>query len=264
MKVNSLRKWNATHRRTPRLQDLQEDEFVEEDKTRSFKEWLLCKRYVLLHAWLQPDHPDPERVQLSALVRELTKCDSWKFWKRVMGCHDVVFFDYCRTPQKGPAGEERNDEEKRLLKNALKGMNVLYSCSLFRVLVIPDVPQGTKYEKRGWCFMELAISTAQNTVVNKSSREVQDVIKKEGLQVLPEEFLEKFEDKVSTYRGDKETTLDIYNAFFELRDMRLTLPLRIVCGVLVISVVISMVVPVMAALSRRVSVTGRVSCVDGP
>ena len=51
-----------------------------------------------------------------------------------MGCHDVVFFDYCRTPQKGPAGEERNDEEKRLLKIALKGMNVLYSYSLFRVL----------------------------------------------------------------------------------------------------------------------------------
>ena len=90
------------------------------------------------------------------------------------------------------------------------------------------------------------------------------MIRKEGLPVLPEEVLEKFEDKVSTYRGDKETTLDIHNAFFELMDMRLTLPLRIVCGVLVMSVIISIVVPVMAALSRRVSVTGSVSCVDGP
>ena len=134
VKVDSVRKWNAAHRRTPRFQDLQEDELVEEDNARSFKEWLLCKRYVVLHAWLQPDHPDPERVQLSALVRELTKCDSWKFWKRIMGCHDVVFFDYSSLPQKGPAGEERKDEEKRLLKNALKGMNVLYSYSLFRVL----------------------------------------------------------------------------------------------------------------------------------
>ena len=60
VKVNSVRKWNATHRRIPRFQDLQQDELVEEDNTHSFKEWLLCTRYVVSHAWLQPDHPDPE------------------------------------------------------------------------------------------------------------------------------------------------------------------------------------------------------------
>ena len=38
------------------------------------KEWLLRTRYVVSHAWIQAGHPDPERVQQKALVRELTKC----------------------------------------------------------------------------------------------------------------------------------------------------------------------------------------------
>ena len=36
------------------------------------KEWLLRTRYVVSHAWIQVGHPDPERVQLKGLVRELT------------------------------------------------------------------------------------------------------------------------------------------------------------------------------------------------
>ena len=134
VKVESFKKWNGTATCTPRFQDLHEDEYVEEDNARSWKAWLLRTRYVVSRAWIPADHPDAERVQSKTLVRELTKCDSAKCWERVMGCHNVVFREYSNFLQ----GDDRTEEEKDLFAKALKDMNLLYGCSLFRVLVIPD------------------------------------------------------------------------------------------------------------------------------
>ena len=163
--MESFKKWREEGRCIPRFQDLEENDYIEEDRAWSFTMWLLRTRYVVSHAWLTAAHPDPQGVQLDSLMCELAKCNKWKFWKRIFGCHDVVFFDYASLPQNGPNGQKRNDEEKELFNKALKGMNVLYSHNSFQVLVIPDVPEGRQYKDRVWCYTELAISTAHGRAI---------------------------------------------------------------------------------------------------
>ena len=155
--MDSFKKWNGTASCTPRFQDLDEDEYVEEDNARSWKGWLLRTRYVVSRAWIPADHPDAERVQSKALVRELTKCDSVTFWKRIMGCHNVVFRDNSNLLQ----GDDRTEEEKDLFAKAFKGMNLLCGCSLFRSLVIPDFS--------GWALREAALALHRSAVARTRS-----------------------------------------------------------------------------------------------
>ena len=143
VKVNSFKKWNEQRKCIPRFQDLEEHDYVEGCEAWSFTAWLLGTRYVVSHAWITSEHPDPDCVQLTALLREITKCNRWKFWKQFTGSYDVVFFDFASLPQNGPRGAKRNDEEKRLFKKALAGMNLLYGHRLFRVLIILDTPSST-------------------------------------------------------------------------------------------------------------------------
>ena len=139
------------------------------------------------------------------------------------GSHDDVFFDFASLPLNGPRGAKRNDEEKRLFKISLAGMNPLYGHRLFRVLIILDTPtpqpgndaECRPCEKRGWCYTELAISTACVTVVNHFSSDVQQLIKQEKMPVLPEKFRESFEVKEFTKDGDRATVLTIYSKFFQ-------------------------------------------------
>ena len=140
VKVNSFKTWNEQRKCIPRFQDLEEHDYVEGCETWSFTAWLLGTRYVVSHAWITSEHPDPDCVQLTALLREITKCNRWKFWKQFTGSYDVVFFDFASLPQNGPRGAKRNEEEQRLFKKALAGMNLLYGHRLFRVLIILDTP----------------------------------------------------------------------------------------------------------------------------
>merc|ERR1712136_293175 len=172
----------------------------------SFTTWLLRARYVVSHAW--------------------------KFWKRITGEHDIVFFDYMSLPQNGLHGERRSEDEEKLFKKALKNMNLLYTYRLCRVLVIPDVPQRddvVRYETRGWCFTELAMSTAHDRVVNNDrSSIVAEMINTLGMPVLPEKFREDFKDKTFTKSGDKETTVEIYAALFRHISTDITWPARVI------------------------------------
>ena len=71
-----------------------------------------------------------------------------------------------------------NRDEELLFKKALKGKNLLYTYKRCRVLIIPDVPElgglpehedvtgRRRYEDRGWCFTELAMSSAHGRVAN--------------------------------------------------------------------------------------------------
>ena len=124
VKVNSFKKWTVQRICIPRFQDLEEHDYVEGCETWSFTAWLLGARYVVSHAWITSEHPDPDCVQVKALLREIAKCHRWKFWKQFTGSYDVVFFDFASLPQNGPRGAKRNDEEKRLFGKALAGMNL--------------------------------------------------------------------------------------------------------------------------------------------
>ena len=235
VKVNSFQTWNEQRKCIPRFQDLEEHDYVEGCEVWSFTAWLLGTRYVVSHAWITSEHPDPDCVQLKALLREIAKCNRWKFWKHFTGSYDVVFFDFASLPQNGPCGAKRNDEEKRLFGKALAGMNLLYGHRLFRVLIILDTPNlqpGTgaecrPYEKRGWCYTELAISTACGTVVNRFSSDVRQLIKQEKMPVLPEKFRENFEVKEFTKSGDRATVLKIYSKFFQHVETEVTWPVRV-------------------------------------
>ena len=236
VKVNSFKKWNEQGICIPRFQDLEEHDYVEGCEAWSFTAWLLGTRYVVSHAWITSEHPDPDCVQLQALLRELTKCNRWKFWKLFTGSYDVVFFDFASLPQDGPRGAKRNDEENRLFRKALAGMNLLYSDQAFSVLIILDTPtpqsgdgaECRPYEKRGWCYTELAISTARGTVVNHLSSDVRQLIKQEKMPVLPEEFRENFEVKEFTKNGDRATVLKIYSKFFQRVETQVTWPKRVI------------------------------------
>ena len=229
VKVESFKKWREEGRCIPRFQDREENDYIEEDRARSFTMWLLRTTYVVSHAWLTAAHPDPQGVQLDSLVCELAKCNWWKFWKRIIGCHDVVFFDYASLPQNGPNGQKRNDEEKELFNMALKGMNILHSHSSFQVLVIPDVPEGRQYKDRGWCYTELAISTAHGRVINDFRRsEVRRLIMQEEMPVLPNTFYRNFEGKEFTNKGDRAITMKIYSDYFKHVQSQVTHPARLV------------------------------------
>ena len=235
VKVNSFKSWNDQRKCIPRFQDLEEHDYVEGCETWSFTAWLLGTRYVVSHVWITSEHPDPDCVQLKALLREITKCNRWKFWKLFTGSYDVVFFDFASLPQNGPRGAKRNDEEERLFKKARAGMNLLHGQHLFRVLIILDTPspqpgngaECRPYEKRGWCYTELAISTACGTVVNHSSSDVRQLIKQEKMPVLPEKFRENFEVKEFTKNGDRAKVMKIYAKFFQHVDMEVTWPVRV-------------------------------------
>ena len=235
VKVNSFKTWNEQRKCIPRFQDLEEDDYVEGCEAWSLTAWLLGTRYVVSRAWITSEHPDPDCVQLKALLREITKCNRWKFWKQFTGSYDVVFFDFASLPQNGPRGAKRNDEEQRLFKKALVGMNLLYGDRLFRVLIILDTPtlqpgngaECRPYEKRGWCYTELAISTACGTGVNHFSSDVRRLIKQEKMPVLPEKFRENFEVKEFTKNGDPATVLKIYSKFFQHVETEVTWPVRV-------------------------------------
>ena len=69
VKVNSFKTWNEQRKCIPRFQDLEEHDFVEGCEVWSFTAWLLGTRYVVSHAWITSEHPDPDCVQLKALLR---------------------------------------------------------------------------------------------------------------------------------------------------------------------------------------------------
>ena len=120
VKVNSFKKWNEQLICIPRFQDLEEHDYVEGCETWSFTAWLLGTRYVVSHAWITSEHPDPDGVQLKALLREITKCNRWKFWKLFTGSYDVVFFDFavCRRTVhvvRSATTRKRGSSARRLL-----------------------------------------------------------------------------------------------------------------------------------------------------
>jgi len=203
VKVGALRRWRRTGQRIPRMQDLASGDYVDRTCGNVKHD---SRRFVVSHAWLAKGDPDPTMVQLDAIVSELNRLrapDS-----------DVVFYDYASIPQ-----PPRTEDETRLFKIALKGMNLLYTRKGTRVLVIPQVsekaPNPTPYSVRGWCFFELAISSAFDTVCNYTSPAVVEVLAQGHLPVSTATFAAAFADKEFTMNGDRDTVKSLYNCLYE-------------------------------------------------
>jgi len=213
VKVEALRRWRRAGQRIPRMQDLAAGDYV--DRTYGDVEQDL-RRFVVSHAWLAQGDPDPTMEQLDAIVSELDR----------LGAPDshVVFYDYASIPQ-----HPRTEDETRLFKIALKGMNLLYTVEGTRVLVIPQVseqaPNPTPYFVRGWCFFELAISSAFDTIFNYTSPAVVEVLAQGHLPVSTAAFAAAFANKEFTMNGDRDTVRSLYNGLYEqvLSDQQLRL-----------------------------------------
>lgn len=203
VKVEALRRWEQTKQPIPRMQDLAPGDYVDH----AFGAWEKDRhRFVVSHAWLGKGEPDPTREQLATIVSELDRLEAPD--------SDLVFYDHASIPQ-----HPRTEDETRRFKIALKGMNLLYTFETTRVLVIPNVsskaPNPTPYSKRGWCFFELAISSAFDTIVNFRSPAVQKVLALDRLPVSTAAFVTAFANKEFTVQGDRSTVEALYSSLYK-------------------------------------------------
>jgi hypothetical protein len=92
------------------------------------------------HRWLRPDHPDPDRVQFSELMKI---CES-------LGLHDNQAFliDYCSLPQ-----EPRKPEEALWFRDNLPGFQTQY-----KYVTIVLNTGSADYSTRAWCMLELMLA----------------------------------------------------------------------------------------------------------
>ena len=206
VKVAALRRWSRTRQRIPRMQDLADGDY----DVFAHGTWVKDRRrFVISHAWLAEEHPDPSLQQLDALVYELDRLGA--------PASDVVFYDYASIPQ-----QDRTPAEELLFLTALRGMNLLYTLEGTRVLVIPQVPEISPnpkpYSERGWCFFEVAISAAYDTVHNYESIGVERVLDMCALPLSMAKFREAFATKEFTFRGDREKVQSLYDQF--MRSLR--------------------------------------------
>jgi hypothetical protein len=103
-----------------------------------------CSVGVISHAWLDPDHPDPNGKR-RADVKLIGSC--WVFW------------DFLSLFQRG-----RSEIEERSFKIALRSMHLIYGHEEWMVWQIRTVPtdaaNNTPYCRRGWCNFETRVGAA--------------------------------------------------------------------------------------------------------
>jgi hypothetical protein len=92
------------------------------------------------HRWLNPEHPDPDRVQYGELM---ALCES-------LGLHDNQAFliDYCSLPQ-----EPRDPDEESWFRNQLPGFQ-----TQFKYVTIVLNTGSADYSTRAWCMFELMLA----------------------------------------------------------------------------------------------------------
>jgi len=223
----ALRNWAAcAEKRLIRRQGLQRTEYLLESEINSV--WCKPRRFVVSHAWLSKRHPDPDGVHLHELVTELDQLHA--------NDADVVFFDYsslyqtdlshpdATTLEDGdrlPAGHPalRTPEENEKFGNAMKMMHELYTFEESEVIILPNVPESAPnniaYLARGWCFFEFAISTDHWRVINDKKSAVSGLLASTNAPMSDLAFVEEFQKKTFTCKGDAETVLSLYKHLYQ-------------------------------------------------
>ena len=117
----------------------------------------------LSHGWLTALHPEPHGTTLAAVRRFL-------LFDTAAAGEAGLFWDFASLPQRGPNGEARTEEEKRIFNRGLEVMGSFYASVTGTpviqqrdIVLPPGAPTGvgaynpTPYEGdggRGWCIFE--------------------------------------------------------------------------------------------------------------
>lgn len=104
------------------------------------------------HRWLQPEHPDPDRVQFDELIS----------LSGALGLHDNQAFliDYCSLPQ-----QPRKPADESWFRDNLSGFQ-----SQFKYATLVLNAGSADYSRRAWCMLELMLAAMnrapQTTLLN--------------------------------------------------------------------------------------------------
>lgn len=226
VRVEAVRAWARAGRRIPRRQALRHGEYVV-GAGLTFARMRRARCFVVSHAWLSLEHPDPHGTQLLELVAELNRLGA--------ADADLIFYDFCSLPQIDKTQHPwipRTAEEDRQFGAALEGMHMLYTFPYTKVLVLPNVPPTASnqcpYASRGWCFFEICISHAYRTICNVDANNVKDALRRISAEVLPchlsqearpldtFQFREAFETKRFTCRGDGDLVKRLYDILLSI------------------------------------------------
>lgn len=216
VKVAALQEWCRTDQLLPRRQLLRPGEFLGPLSLSSRR----SKRFIISHAWLSAEHPDPNGTQLRDMVSVLEQIGAKP--------DDLVFYDYCCLFQEDKGDPEwtqtlfekqpghrslRTQEQHTLFTKAMDNMQLLYTSEDNHVVVIPEVPEdaanGTPYITRGWCFFELCVSADYDRTV-VSSQSVEALMTAGKLPISPDQFQEDFRFKAFTNNGDRELVVNMF------------------------------------------------------
>mmetsp|Transcript_35272 Transcript_35272/g.75141 ORF Transcript_35272/g.75141 Transcript_35272/m.75141 type:complete len:647 (+) Transcript_35272:34-1974(+) len=192
--------------------------------------------FVISHAWLSREHPDPMGIRLKELVVQLTYVSAEN--------SSLVFFDFCSLYQvdKTHSDYRRLQPYDRLraghpaamtppqvkaVKAVIARMDTLYASAASEVIVLPVVykmseieailwtPIRHDYINRGWCFVEFCVAQMFNRVANahlpktRALLGVNQMIKPEKLDKL----LQKKEKEFSI-QEDQAAVLPLYRRLY--------------------------------------------------
>mmetsp|Transcript_20079 Transcript_20079/g.55947 ORF Transcript_20079/g.55947 Transcript_20079/m.55947 type:complete len:658 (-) Transcript_20079:68-2041(-) len=150
--------------------------------------------FVVSHAWLTKEHPDPTGVRLEELVEELQRLEA--------SSSDLVFLDFFSLPQVDSVHPEallaaklgralpprhealRTELQERDYQAAVAHMDMIYGSDKSKVIVLPELhdmdelePHFTRnmlqFKNRGWCCFEFAVARHFGTIVNDVPRRLQ-------------------------------------------------------------------------------------------
>ncbi|EOD21951.1 hypothetical protein EMIHUDRAFT_240710 [Emiliania huxleyi CCMP1516] len=130
----------------------------------------------LSHGWLTALHPDPHGTTLAAVRRFL-------LFDTAAAGEAGLFWDFASLPQRGPNGEARTEEEKRIFNRGLEQRDMVLPPG---ALTGVGAYNPTPYEGdggRGWCIFEQG--TAMTVLAHLTAAERQAA---EKGKALPERF----------------------------------------------------------------------------
>mmetsp|Transcript_50893 Transcript_50893/g.146187 ORF Transcript_50893/g.146187 Transcript_50893/m.146187 type:complete len:696 (-) Transcript_50893:165-2252(-) len=204
LRVGHLRKLEKAKGRFPRFQDLpashpvglqtfRSTDIVRGEELRRHLSGA-SDLFVVSHAWLTKEHPDPTGVRLEELVEELQRLEA--------SSSDLVFLDFFSLPQVDSVHPEallaaklgralpprhealRTELQERDYQAAVAHMDMIYGSDKSKVIVLPELhdmdelePHFTRnmlqFKNRGWCCFEFAVARHFGTIVNDVPRRLQ-------------------------------------------------------------------------------------------
>jgi len=169
------------------------------------------RRFVVSHAWLSKEHPDPDGSHLQELVAELDQLGARD--------EDVAFFDFCSPYQTDLCHPDMLALEDGERLRAMHMMHELYTFYKSEIVVLPSVPDDAAnsipYLARGWCFFEFAISADHWRLLNVANSEVRELLDTTGAPWDESDFITEFATKRFTNQGDSTTVMSLYEHLYE-------------------------------------------------